>query len=142
MNKPAAIYVHHSASAESTSVEEITRWHVEGRGFRTIGYHKVINLKGGVVVTPEGRRETEVGAHTQGHNTNSLGVCVAGNYSVADMKAPVYEELLDVVGALMRRYGIPASQVFGHREAEGAATECPGLRFDLKKLRADLALRA
>ena len=142
MNKPAAIYVHHSASAESTSVEEITRWHVEGRGFRTIGYHKVINLKGGVVVTHEGRRETEVGAHTQGHNTNSLGVCVAGNYSVADMKAPVYEELLDVVGALMRRYGIPASQVFGHREAEGAATECPGLRFDLKKLRADLALRA
>ena len=142
MNKPAAIYVHHSASAESTSVEEITRWHVEGRGFRTIGYHKVINLKGGVVVTHEGRRETEVGAHTQGHNTNSLGVCVAGNYSVADMKAPVYEELLDVVGALMRRYGIPASQVFGHREAEGAATACPGLRFDLKKLRADLALRA
>lgn len=138
MNKPKAIYVHHSASKESTSAAEITRWHIE-RGFKTIGYHKVISMVGGVVNSVVGRAEHVVGAHTLGHNQDSLGVCVAGNYSEKTIHPLMYEELLDVLRDWMKRYGIPASQVFGHREASGAATECPGRRFDLDKLRTDLA---
>ena len=37
-----AIYIHHSASPKSTTVEQINQWHLD-RGWAGIGYHFVIN---------------------------------------------------------------------------------------------------
>lgn len=49
---------------------EITRWH-KARGFQTIGYHFVIFQDGEVL---EGRSPWRDGAHTEGHNSGTLGV--------------------------------------------------------------------
>ena len=142
VNKPYRIYIHHSASKDTTTVEEITAWH-KARRFKTIGYHAVIHRlaptkdhpEGEVVVSP-GRPETVIGAHTMSYNANSLGVCVCGNHSITEMSDDTYQVLLDHVRGWMSKYKIHASEVRGHREV--GQTECPGLLFDLDKLRADL----
>ena len=54
-------------------VAAIRRWHIEDRGWSDIGYHWVIDRDGTLV---RGRPETVVGAHTQGHNTGSIGICL------------------------------------------------------------------
>jgi N-acetylmuramoyl-L-alanine amidase len=58
-------------------VAEIRRWHIEQRGWRDIGYHWVIDRD--VAVAP-GRPETEIGAHVEGHNAGTIGICLLGGY--------------------------------------------------------------
>lgn len=43
--------------------------------FAAIGYHLVVDLDGHVWT---GRHLNEVGAHVQGHNANSIGICLVG----------------------------------------------------------------
>ncbi len=71
-----------------TPVQEIDRWHAQ-RGFKrqpqwrakqnpglsSIGYHFVIYTRGAVAT---GRHMDEVGAHCQGYNAASLGICLVG----------------------------------------------------------------
>ncbi|MDD5391183.1 MAG: N-acetylmuramoyl-L-alanine amidase [Gallionellaceae bacterium] len=71
-----------------TPVQEIDRWHAQ-RGFKrqpqwrakqnpdltSIGYHFVIYTRGAVAT---GRHVDEVGAHCQGYNAASIGICLIG----------------------------------------------------------------
>ena len=70
------IIIHCSATPEGKpfTVADIDRWHRQ-RGFRCIGYHFVIYLNGSVHA---GRPITESGAHCQGHNAHSIGICYVG----------------------------------------------------------------
>ena len=64
-NKPIThIVVHHSASKLNTSVDEIESWH-KGRGFKSVGYHKVITSDGTIHDT---RPEDVVPASVKGKN--------------------------------------------------------------------------
>ena len=58
-------------------VAEIRRWHVQQRRWRNIGYHWVIDRDGAVA---PGRPETEIGAHVEGHNRGTIGICLLGGY--------------------------------------------------------------
>ena len=71
------IILHCSATKEGQdfSAATIRGWHVNGRGWRDIGYHWVIRLDGSIEV---GRPLDEKGAHTKGHNKDSVGVCYIG----------------------------------------------------------------
>lgn len=53
---------------------EITRWH-KAKGYFTIGYHYVIRRNGKI---ENGRPIEQPGAHAQGHNAESIGICMAG----------------------------------------------------------------
>jgi N-acetylmuramoyl-L-alanine amidase len=71
------LVVHHSASLRATTTRDmIEEWHLQ-RGFKSIGYHKVIEADGAI---KDGRSEEKMGAHALGANANSLGVCVVGNF--------------------------------------------------------------
>ena len=126
MNRPQKVIVHHSASPRRTSIVTIRQWHLE-RGFDDIGYHAVIEHDG---VIRYGRPTWVVGAHDQGENTNSIGVCVTGNNLVpADRWS--WEQvcsLVDFLVACKKVYG-PMLGIFMHKENEpaGTATDCPGL---------------
>ncbi|XAI95635.1 putative N-acetylmuramoyl-L-alanine amidase [Microcystis phage Mae-JY22] len=105
------------------TVEDIDSWHRE-RGFRrldrwrrvmnskltSIGYHFVIYVNGAIVT---GRSLEEVGAHVQGYNGDSVGVCVIGRgrYSLVQWAA-----LKSNVNALMKKY--PEAAVVGHRDLD------------------------
>lgn len=58
-------------------VETVRRWHVNGNGWRDVGYHFVIKVDGTIEV---GRPLSMKGAHTKGHN-DSIGVCYIGGKS-------------------------------------------------------------
>ena len=67
------IILHCSATKEGQdfSASTIRGWHVNGRGWSDIGYHWIIRLDGTIEV---GRPLEKSGAHTKGHNKDSVGV--------------------------------------------------------------------
>ncbi len=75
--KLSRIILHCTATPEGrhVSVDTIRNWHVKDRGWKDIGYHYVIYLDGSV---HEGRPIEQVGAHTTGHNADSIGVVYVG----------------------------------------------------------------
>lgn len=126
------IVVHCSATRPSMNigVKEITQWH-KAKGWKTIGYHYVITRDG---VLQTGRRENEIGAHVEGHNANSIGVCLVGgvhedslaaenNFTDAQFKA-----LKTLLGFLRVKY--PTAVIQGHRDFAGVNKSCPC--FDVK----------
>src|SRR5665647_1150514 len=74
-SRTARIVVHHSASPDVPAAE-IHRWHL-AQGWSGIGYHYVIRASGAVEL---GRPAAAVGAHTQGCNEDSLGICLTGDF--------------------------------------------------------------
>ena len=98
---------------------DIDRWHRD-RGFKMIGYHYVIRRTG---VLEKGRPIAKIGAHTQGHNVDSIGICYIGT------KRPTQEQvdtLLKLAKSIHEKYGLKAKDWFGHYEFN-AHKECPGL---------------
>jgi len=139
------VIVHHTASAEETTVAQVDAWHRE-RGWSGIGYHWLVHrIPGGPWTVSPGRAEAVVGAHDAGQNADSIGVAVAGNYSSRPMSSEAWWVLCATVSDVCRRYLIEASAVEGHRENEPATTptECPGALVDLDELRTtvDLIIR-
>lgn len=66
--------------------KEIDEWHKE-RGWSGIGYHYVIRRNGviemGRDLDKDGKVLEHVGAHVQGYNKNSIGICwVGGRYGI------------------------------------------------------------
>ena len=123
------IIIHCSATPEGrdVTVNEITRWHL-ARGFATIGYHYVIYRDGSIHT---GRPEAQAGAHTQNHNSNSIGVCYVGgmdatNSRAKDTRTPAQRAaLIKLVKELRAKY--PRATVHGHNEFANKA--CPS--FDV-----------
>jgi N-acetylmuramoyl-L-alanine amidase len=107
-------------------VAEIRLWHVQQRGWRDNGYHWVIDRDGAVA---PGRLETEIGAHAEGHNRGTIGICLLGGYS-AEANDEFEKNFTPAQAAAARRLireikGRAAIQrVSGHNDH--AAKACPG----------------
>ena len=84
------IIIHCTATKEgqAVTVADVIKWH-KARGFNTIGYHFLIDLNG---ILWTGRAEDLVGAHCEGQNANSIGVCYVGgldaNLKSKDTRTP------------------------------------------------------
>ena len=125
------IIVHCSATKEGENfdIEDIRNWHVEGNGWRDVGYHYVVKLDGTI---QRGRPLEVVGAHCKGHNSDSIGVCYVGGLDgfgePCDTRTP---EQVDSLGALIYTlvHIFPGSKVYGHRDFANKA--CPS--FDAKE---------
>lgn len=74
----------------------------------SIGYHFVV-YSSGVVVT--GRHLDEVGAHVQGHNTNSIGVCMLGTDAFTPAQ---WANLAKLLEGLQKSF--PNARIVGHRD--------------------------
>ena len=123
MRKINSIIIHHSASLETTTVDQIRTWHLK-RGFADIGYHWVLRFNGRIWECVPGRPESEAGAHCKNHNAHSIGVVVCGDYRT---KAPceAAQLLLKVeLLAIMKRHGLTHECIKVH--SDFGATECPG----------------
>jgi len=79
MRKITEIIIHCSATVEDRdyTVADIDRWHRQ-KGFNGIGYHYVIYRDGSIHA---GRPLERAGAHCQGHNQYSIGICYIGGLS-------------------------------------------------------------
>lgn len=120
------LVVHCSATQAKANigVKEITRMHRE-RGFLTIGYHFVIRRDGTV---EKGRALDAIGAHAEGWNSRSLGICLVGGID-KDMK-PQDNFTSDQYAALAvllqdLRKGFPKASILGHRDLPNVKKDCP-----------------
>lgn len=127
-------------------VAEVRRWHMEERGWKDIGYHYLIDRDGAVAT---GRQIKQTGAHVQGHNTGTVGVCLIGGFggSADDKFADNFtteqdKALRALIVNLKSRFAI--NTVTGHNEY--AAKACPSFRVaqwltpaNVKKRRANVA---
>lgn len=101
-------------------VKEIRRWHLE-RGFFDVGYHYVIRRDGTI---EKGRPDDRPGAHVQGYNGKSLGICLVGGWKGENNFTPQQFSTLQGLLILLR-LNHPDAKVVGHRDiAKGKL--CPG----------------
>lgn len=125
------IVIHCSASRNGKSlvVDQVDHEH-EKRGFKrdpafmarmnpqlkAIGYHFMIYVNGAIVT---GRHQEEIGAHVQGYNQYSLGICMVGGMNDAGKATGEYtqdqwEELKALIESLKKAY--PKAKIVGHRD--------------------------
>ncbi|XP_015255553.1 PREDICTED: peptidoglycan-recognition protein SC1a/b-like [Cyprinodon variegatus] len=123
------VVIHHTALLNCKGLAEskdhllsIQMLHMKDRHFDDIGYNFLIGGDGSVF---EGRGWGVRGAHTKGHNDDSLGIALMGNFN---NDTPSKEALLSVKQLLMSgvRQGFiqPDFVLYGHRDL--GATQCPG----------------
>lgn len=125
------IIVHCTATpaGKDFTVADIKAWHLK-RGFSDIGYHYVIYRNGAIHY---GRDVNIAGAHTVGHNTNSIGVCYVGGCArdgktPKDTRTQAQKDSLEfILTDLRAKY--PTAKIYGHRDFANKA--CPS--FDARK---------
>ena len=65
------LYIHHSESPDTTTINDIRRWHVQENKWSDIGYHYVLTPNG---TLEQGRPVDKVGAHVKDDNLTSIGL--------------------------------------------------------------------
>jgi len=130
MREITRIIMHCSATeaGRDFDAEDIRTWH-KARGWSDIGYHYVIKLDGTIEA---GRPVDRVGAHTKGHNEDSVGVCYIGGLKDGkpfDTMSEIQEiAFIELVFSLRNVFGwMP---IHGHNEY--AAKACPSFNVQVK----------
>ncbi len=141
------IIIHHTATDVGKALM-INNYHHDRGFWNGLGYHFVIGngtmgkLDGQIEVSPRWIKQ-QTGAHCKAGNMNSMGIGIAlvGNFNVELPTAAQMDSLAYLLRLLSDYYKIPSSRIIGHRDVEGAKTDCPGKRFPWPTIRQCLAQR-
>ncbi len=135
------LVVHCSATPGTLDIgaTEIRGWH-KAKGWSDIGYHFVIRRDGKVEL---GRPENMVGSHVQGHNANSLGICLVGGTDAKqrpqnNFTPEQWASLQTLLMRLTQKYR--GATILGHRDFPKVAKACPC--FDAIKWAQEMGLPA
>ena len=129
MRKINKIIIHCAATKPSMDIgtEEIRKWHLE-RGFSDIGYHDVIRRDGSV---EEGRPMELAGAHCQGQNAHSIGICLVGGIDEKGKPENNFTEAqFKSLRRLLQMYKTQHKKATIHGHNEFANKACPS--FDVQ----------
>ncbi|MGB0429254.1 MAG: N-acetylmuramoyl-L-alanine amidase [Bacteroidia bacterium] len=142
------LVVHHSATSNTATdyllaVRNIYLYHINNNGWDDVGYNYLIDPNGVLYAgrDGQGKNDDEIkGAHFCGKNSNTMGICLIGNYSqtpVSDSMQNTLEQLLawkakknniQPLESQLHPKGVSnaivLNNICGHRD--GCATECPG----------------
>jgi N-acetylmuramoyl-L-alanine amidase len=146
---PRFIVLHHSLTKDGETVnwDAIKKYHMETNGWGDIGYHFGVESVAGKYVILRGRPIVQRGAHCAdgGMNRQSLGVCMVGNFDLAEPPEAQKHLTQALVSRLLWLYKIPVVNVLGHREAQQRAglplerrKSCPGNKVDMDRFRQGL----
>ncbi|MBM7634095.1 peptidoglycan recognition family protein [Geomicrobium sediminis] len=115
------IIIHHPGAVRYSYLQ-VHNQH-RGQGWSGAGYnyylqknHEYYELRG-----------LNVGAHAANNNSDSLGVCVEGNYDVEHIDEELFLRFVQEVRKLMRQHGLTANDVYRHSDVGN--TSCPGRNF-------------
>ncbi len=112
------IVVHCSATKPDSDIgfDEIDDWH-RARGWAGCGYHAIIRRSG---LIEFGRHFDVPGAHVQGQNYRSVGICLVGGLNssgepdAGSFESVQFASLIELLDMLERAY--PEAMVLGHRD--------------------------
>jgi hypothetical protein len=138
--------LHHSAGPNEepgAEQEEVQRFaavvrsfyehHTKSNGWKDIGYHFVISRGGLIFEARNGSGKAlidgliPVGAHCPGKNATHVGICLEGNYQIAQhLPSSLWESLVRLMARLSiaGRFELSRSTVILHRDV--VSTVCPG----------------
>ena len=140
-----AIVIHHSLTHNGNAAI-FDRFHRKVRKWNGIGYDFVIGNGNGcgdgqVEVTYRWQQQI-AGAHCGGTpgnwaNEDAVGICLVGDFNKSYPTSKQMRSLVKLVGFLQKRYKIPESKIYGHKETPGytRGTTCPGTYFSMAKLK-------
>ncbi|XP_069702986.1 peptidoglycan recognition protein-like [Periplaneta americana] len=97
--------------------------HMDNRKWRDIGFSFLVGGDGNVY---EGRGWHQIGAHTRGYNSKSIGVALIGEFSDALPSRPQLEATKQLLKCGVQEGELsPDFKLLGHRQV--SATKSPGL---------------
>ncbi|MBP3780746.1 MAG: N-acetylmuramoyl-L-alanine amidase [Selenomonas sp.] len=124
------LVIHHTGFPnvdKDSTVTAIHKYHQETMKWAGVGYHYLIRKDG---MIEQGRQQNMVGAHAYGHNKNSLGICLAGNFDIGRPTAAQMEAVKELCRWLCQKYKLDPLKkgtIVGHRDLNDTA--CPGKRL-------------
>lgn len=122
---PKYIIVHHTGGTDAQPLADSSNYTVaqcdadhkvrfnmkSSLGFY-VGYTYFIDKAGVVTQT---RKDTEEGAHTKGYNSNSIGICLAGNFDATMPTDAQIKSLTILLQEKMKQYAISVTNIVPHR---------------------------
>ncbi|ADR21427.1 hypothetical protein MATR_09440 [Marivirga tractuosa] len=138
------LIVHHSAGSNNISdftqaVRDIYIFHTQENGWSDIGYNYLVAPDGVIYAGRDpgtGAQDEVIGAHFCGSNSNTMGVCLLGNYETAVPTSAMLNSLEEVLSWKAFKDGLNVLEsdahplnsnlgvIAGHRD--GCSTACPG----------------
>jgi N-acetylmuramoyl-L-alanine amidase len=125
MNNPIYLIVHHSGGTDQNPLQDSSNYTVEmcdadhkvrfnmlSRLGHYCGYHYFIDKSGIITQT---RMDDEEGAHTIGHNLESLGICLAGNFDATLPTDAQIKTLSKLLTDKVAKFNIPLGNIIPHR---------------------------
>ncbi len=119
------IVVHCSATLFGSDVgaDTLRMMHLK-RGFDDVGYHWIVKLDGEIEA---GRNDCLQGAHCQGYNHNSIGVCYIGGLDpdgkpANTLTARQEQSLKSLCCELKKKY--PSARIVGHNQVSNKSCPC------------------
>ena len=128
-SKTDYIVLHHAEAVKCTA-QDIHSWH-RANGWTGIGYHFFVRKDGTIY---RGRPINVVGAHVQGMNSCSIGICAEGDYHTKEKTMPQAQKksIIELCQYLKKNY-YPNAKIVGHREI--GDSNCPGRYYPLDEIR-------
>lgn len=141
------LVIHHAASAEDATPEQINQWH-QGRGWPRISYHYALSPSGAVWKC---NRAGEItwGAHK--HNTPAVHVCLIGDRDRREVPFDQWRSAVELAVQLLKAHPIRLDHIVGHGQlcppdcplhgvqCPGQTTACPGRYVSMQRFREDVA---
>jgi N-acetyl-anhydromuramyl-L-alanine amidase AmpD len=139
------IVIHHSGTSEGT-VKGMNEYHLKVRHMENgLAYHFVIGnghgMEDGEIYVGNRWKKQINGGHlaSEAQNATSLGICLVGNFDLRSPTSRQMKSLVALVEALQTRCGLSDKAVMTHQQVHVMHTRCPGKKFPLKSLMAELA---
>lgn len=128
-SKTDYIVLHH-AEAVTCTAQDVHSWH-RANGWTGIGYHFFVRKDGTIY---RGRPINVVGAHVQGMNSCSVGICAEGDYHTKEKTMPQAQKksIIELCQYLKKNY-YPNAKIVGHREI--GDSNCPGRYYPLDEIK-------
>ena len=114
------IVIHCTATSQNTTVDSIERYWREVLGWRSPGYHWLIQSSGKRHQLAE---DSQICNGVAGHNRNSIHISYIGGQHSDDRTREQKQGLIDLVVFYKRKY--PKAKVLGHRDFAGVSKACP-----------------
>ena len=123
------IVLHHAEAVKCTA-QDVHSWH-RANGWTGIGYHFFVRKDGTIY---RGRPINVVGAHVQGMNSCSIGICAEGDYHTKEKTMPQAQKksIIELCQYLKKNYYSNA-KIVGHREI--GDSNCPGRYYPLDEIK-------
>lgn len=128
-SKTDYIVLHHAEAVKCTA-QDIHSWH-RANGWTGIGYHFFVRKDGTIY---RGRPINVVGAHVQGMNSCSIGICAEGDYHTKEKTMPQAQKksIIELCQYLKKNY-YPNAKIVGHKEI--GDSNCPGRYYPLDEIK-------